>query len=149
MDFKPHSNLGDFPIKRVSLFVEEPELSLFPDAQLELMDYLVDSCFLSHSSTYSMALMIATHSPYIVNYLNVIIARNKQSDRVAETIPAGNDSTSISMRGEDIAVYRVYDGEIQNLMAGVDLGGRWVNTYDLSEPMGNILNEYQRLKYNV
>lgn len=142
MDFKPHSNLGDFPIKRVSLFVEEPELSLFPDAQLELMDYLVDRCFVSHSKEYSMSLMIATHSPYIVNYLNVFLARGSRISSVAETEANPNQSHIPSLSGNDLAVYSVYDGKLQSLILHNDLNTEtWVNPSDLSEAMESMRDE--------
>lgn len=141
MDFKPHTNLGDFPVKRVSLFIEEPELSLFPDAQLKLMDYLVDRCFVSHSSAYSMSLMVATHSPYIVNYLNVLISGNNRLDSVAEPIPSTSHKQTVCLPAEDLAVYRVYDGEVQNLMLEDSMTHeRWVNSEDLSEAMNDIQN---------
>jgi len=142
MDFKPHSNLGDFPIKRVSLFVEEPELSLFPDAQLELMDYLVDRCFVSHSKEYSMSLMIATHSPYIVNYLNVFLARGSRINSVSESDATPNQSHTPSLSGNDLAVYSVYDGKLQSLILHNDLNTEtWVNPSDLSEAMESMRDE--------
>ena len=47
--------------------IEEPEQNLFPETQCELMDSLSDS--INHGKNHRMVL--TTHSPYIVNYLNV------------------------------------------------------------------------------
>jgi predicted ATPase len=142
MDFKPSNNLGDFPVKRVSLFIEEPELSLYPEAQLSLIDYLTDRCFINHSSDYSMSLMIATHSPYIVNYMNVLISRASHSDHVAEPIPSMTHESPVSLPSVQLAVYRVYEGETQNLMLeDSETHMRWVNPQDLSEPMNEIQEE--------
>lgn len=137
-DFKATTNIGEFPVKRVSILLEEPELSLYPDYQLRLMDFLVNRCFVSHSKEYEMSLILATHSPYIVNYLNVLINRPKIDEHDAAYIDAGS-----------LAVYRVFDGNVQNLMARDSSGDSVVNTYDLSEPMKNIMDEYQSLRRNV
>lgn len=137
-DFKATTNIGEFPVKRVSILLEEPELSLYPDYQLRLMDFLVNRCFVSHRKEYEMSLILATHSPYIVNYLNVLINRPKIDEHDAAYIDAGS-----------LAVYRVFDGNVQNLMARDSSGDSVVNTYDLSEPMKNIMDEYQSLRRNV
>lgn len=137
-DFKATTNIGEFPVKRVSILLEEPELSLYPDYQLRLMDFLVNRCFVRHSKEYEMSLILATHSPYIVNYLNVLINRPKIDEHDAAYIDAGS-----------LAVYRVFDGNVQNLMARDSSGDSVVNTYDLSEPMKNIMDEYQSLRRNV
>ena len=137
-DFKATTNIGEFPVKRVSILLEEPELSLYPDYQLRLMDFLVNRCFVSHSKEYEMSLILATHSPYIVNYLNVLINRPKNDEDDAAYIDVGS-----------VAVYRVFDGKVQNLMARDSSGDSVVNTYDLSEPMKNIMDEYQSLRRNV
>lgn len=137
-DFKATTNIGEFPVKRVSILLEEPELSLYPDYQLRLMDFLVNRCFVSHSKEYEMSLILATHSPYIVNYLNVLINRPKIDEHDAAYIDAGS-----------LAVYRFFDGNVQNLMARDSSGDSVVNTYDLSEPMKNIMDEYQSLRRNV
>lgn len=137
-DFKATTNIGEFPVKRVNILLEEPELSLYPDYQLRLMDFLVNRCFVSHSKEYEMSLILATHSPYIVNYLNVLINRPKIDEHHAAYIDAGS-----------LAVYRVFDGNVQNLMARDSSGDSVVNTYDLSEPMKNIMDEYQSLRRNV
>lgn len=131
-DFHSEMNIGDFPFKRVNLFIEEPELSLFPDNQVGLMDYLVDRCFHSKKGEYDMTMMISTHSPYIVNYLNVLLYRSDKD---------------ISINKDLLAVYRVYDGEIQDLMMRDDKGKVVaVDTRDLAETMQTIFNEYVGLK---
>lgn len=131
-EFKAATNVGEFPSKRVSLFVEEPELSLFPIGQLSLMDFLVNRCFVQRSSVYNLTLMLATHSPYIANYLNVLIRR-------PETNPAHID-------GNNVAVYRVFEGKLQNLVQYNEINGKIsVNTYDLAEPMSEMLEEYRAL----
>lgn len=131
--FKAANNVGEFPNKRVSLLVEEPELSLFPSAQLGLMDFLMNRCFVQSNKGYNISLMLATHSPYIVNYLNVLIRRRREN-------PTHID-------GDKVAVYRVYDGKLQNLMqSNKENGMVSVNSADFAEPISEMLEEYRSLR---
>ncbi len=131
-DFHSQLNIGDFPYKRVNLFIEEPELSLFPDNQIGLVNFLVDRCFISKTNNYDMTLMLSTHSPYIVNYLNVLLHR---------------PTNDIHINSKDLAVYRVFDGQVQDLMLRDDNGEiSAVDTRDLSETMKSIYDEYVELK---
>lgn len=116
--------------KWVYIHIEEPELSLFPDAQCMLIDELIYSA--SHANAdRRVSLMMATHSPYILNYLNVVLHQTNEN--------------RASLRGEDVAICRIYDGELQNLLMK-DERGQWiVDTYDLSEMMNAILLEYKNL----
>lgn len=58
--------------ERYSLFIEEPELSLFPNAQKKLVEYLVNLCFyLDTKKTIQVA--FSTHSPYILSSLNCLL----------------------------------------------------------------------------
>lgn len=133
--FKAETNIGEFPVKNVSIFIEEPELSLFPDTQLSLMDFLINRCFVLKKANYSESLMIATHSPYIVNYLNVLMKR-KPSD--------SDDAAFIS--SDDVAAYLVYNGTLQNLMQEDSQNNhRIVDSQDLSEPMVEMMTEYKSL----
>lgn len=134
-DFKAVSNIGDFSGKHVHLFIEEPELSLFPSSQTALMDFLIESVNGADKREYDMSLMLATHSPYIVNYLNVLLRRGLR-----------NENSSAGIHQDDLAVFTVYRGKIQNLLA-VDsaTGETIVNTGDLNEEMVNIYDEYLHL----
>lgn len=134
-DFKAVENIGELKHKRVHLFVEEPELSLFPDSQLRLMDFIVDRTITNSPSNYEMSLMIATHSPYIVNYLNVLMSRaNRNDNKQDAAIDAGQ-----------LDVFRVYEGELQSLLVSRPNGDTRVNAFDLSEAMDEIAKEYSEL----
>ena len=116
--------------KMIDIHIEEPELSLFPDAQCKLIENILYTA--SHSaSDRSINIMLATHSPYILNYLNIVL--NQTSEGRAK------------LSNENMSVYRIYDGESQDLVVK-DENGHWiVDTYDLSEMMNAIYNEYERL----
>ena len=133
-NFKPNIEMGDMP-KWVHLHIEELELSLYPDAQRKLTDMLVKDCFMNHSSDRQLSLMIATHSPYIINHLNVLLRRKKY------------EPGAIGIDADQLAVYRIKDGTLQNLMAkNLQTGEDVVNTIDLSETMSDIYNEYTDLQ---
>lgn len=131
-DFRGGLNVGDIPNRRVSVFIEEPELSLFPDNQLGLMDYMVDRCFNHKDKEYDISLMLSTHSPYIVNYLNVLLCRTEENRKPY-------------LLEQTLSVYRVYNGEIQDLIMYGN-GKVVVDTRDLSETMKTIYDEYKSLK---
>ena len=111
--------------------MEEPELSLFPDAQCRLIDDLVKTAFLASSYDRKMGIIMATHSPYILNYLNVLLRQTAQE--------------RANVKSEDMAVYRIYDGSAQSLMTIDDNGNPIVDTYDLTEMMSVIYQEFNDL----
>lgn len=129
--FRSEMNVGEIKDRNVHIFVEEPELSLYPESQKSLMDFLVDRCF-NHSRDYHMTLMIATHSPYIVNYLNLLIKRNEVADH-----------TPYKMAFEDVNVYEICGGTACSLR--MDDGYRIINATSLSDPISSIYKEYNAL----
>ena len=116
--------------KVVDIHIEEPELSLFPDAQCKLVENLIFTA--THSKDDRLVtLMIATHSPYILNYLNIMLNQT--------------DEQRARLNNSNTAVYRIYEGETQDLLMQDDKGHWIVDTYDLSEMMSSIYNEFVRL----
>ena len=84
--------------------------------------------------------MLATHSPYIVNQLNLLLgAHYAQKDGRKTNYPA--------IAPEIIGVYHVDDGGISSLMALDNLTQRRVvNTIGFATPMEDIYTEYQQLQ---
>ncbi|WP_027327451.1 AAA family ATPase [Helicobacter pametensis] len=66
---------------RLSFFIEEPELSLFPTAQKRLVDYLVALTFKKDKN---IRMAFSTHSPYILTSLNCLLKAYK----LAEEFPS-------------------------------------------------------------
>lgn len=112
-----------------SYVVEEPECNLYPTNQLRLMDVVLDYIKRKRST-----LTITTHSPYIINYLNVLIRRSYR----------GMDN---GLSPKEVAAYYVTEeGEATDLMAVDNDSQEWlVDTFDLSEPMNGIYSEYVAL----
>lgn len=119
-EFQPNVELTQIA-KYVHLHIEEPEVSADPDTQIAIVDYLVHQCLLGKSGDRTMSLMVATHSPYIMNELNVLIR-----------------STSIP-----IAAYKVVDGGLESLLAKDNRSGETVvNVIDMAEQMDRIYERY-------
>lgn len=128
-DFKPIKNLGDMR-KKIFLHIEEPELSLFPDAQCELIGDLLRKSFVTNQN--DVELIFSTHSPYIVNYLNLLIKAGDEGKLV--------DGTSI--RFEDLGVFQIEVGEIVKLNLSKE---RIIDTNPLSDTINDIYNRFLRL----
>lgn len=78
-----------------------------------------------------MRIIMATHSPYILNYLNVLLLQHAEG--------------RAHIDAADMVVYRIYDGSAQNLMNEDDKGNTIVDTYDLTEMMSVIYHEFNEL----
>jgi hypothetical protein len=131
-EFRPVADT-DTLTKRVYLHVEEPELGLFPDAQCDLLNRLV--LLGSFEAGNTVRLMLTTHSPYILNQLNLLIRAND----------AGNNkhTNGAHLRYEDIAAYLVTDGCIQDLMV---VNERLVDTNRLSDTINMIYANFSEMK---
>lgn len=129
-DFKPVKNLIDIN-KKIFMHIEEPELSLYPDAQNQLISDLVNKSFISNHN--SIELFISTHSPYIINHLNLLI-KAFDNDKLI-------DNAKIDF--EKLQVYQIIDGKIIDLMVQNE---RLVNTNPLSDTINNTYDLYSSLK---
>ncbi|MCQ2577001.1 MAG: AAA family ATPase [Treponema sp.] len=121
--FKPEMDIGKINYKNLFFHIEEPELSLYPQSQLELMNQMLDICFKSADKKFDVSCMITTHSPYIINYLNLLIKEKK-------------------INFEDLKVYEIISGTVRLL--NID-EKRIVNTAVLSEPIAGIYKRYNEL----
>ena len=76
--------------------------------------------------------MFSTHSPYIINHLNLLIKAHDCNKLI--------DGAKIEF--EKIAVYLVEEGEIEDLVAK---NQRIINTNALSDTINNIYDKYNQL----
>lgn len=116
--------------KVVDIHIEEPELSLFPDAQCKLIEKIFYTALHAESDR-TLNMMLATHSPYILNYLNIVLNQTKEG--------------KAKLANENLAVYGIHDGSTMNLLMKDDKGRDIVDTLDLTEMMSVIFNEYTEL----
>ena len=136
--FRPEINLKDLK-KYIHLYIEEPELSLDPQTQCLFINDLIREAFYRGSNKRpadgrQLGLMFATHSPYILNHLNVLL-RASYYEKARKSYPYINP--------DEIAAYRMDDGEVEPLMA-IDnkTEHHVINTIDLSEMMEDIFDDY-------
>lgn len=123
--------------KYVHIHIEEAELNLDPEAQRGLIDNLIGEAFHKNCGDRKLGLMIATHSPYIVNHLNVLL-RAGYFEKARQYYPF--------LEKDNIAVYRVHEGALTSLMAtDNDTDEYVINTYDMSDTMERIFNEYESM----
>lgn len=116
----PTFNLADIKHNNIHLHIEEPELSLYPDGQIQLLQNLIEICYKTNNKKHDISMILSTHSPYIMNYLNLAI-KNKD------------------LNFNEIGAYQVKDGEVFSLMKS---NNQVVDTRSLSDPIGRIYKEY-------
>jgi predicted ATPase len=131
-DFKPIKNIGSIRHRNVHIHIEEPELSLYPESQRSLINFIVNRCFVENHKDYKMTVMMATHSPYIINHLNLLI-RAYDKDKLIEGAKLSYDN---------VAVYQVAAGKILDLKMQNE---KLINTNPLSEIINDIYDKYNQL----
>jgi ABC-type lipoprotein export system ATPase subunit len=135
-DFRSAWNIGDIKHRNIHIHIEEPELSLYPESQRSMIDFIVDRCFIQKHNSYNMSVMMATHSPYIVNHLNLLIMAGKK----------GVLEHGASLLLENVSVFEIIDGYLNDLKQE----DRFViDSRPLSEPISNIYRRYDQLKGNI
>jgi predicted ATPase len=131
-DFRTDLNIGDIKHKNIHIHIEEPELSLFPESQRSLINFIVKRCLVEKHNDYNMTVMMATHSPYIINHLNLLIKAYDKNKLIE----------GAKLNYDDVAAYQVADGKIYDLKAQ---NIKMINTNPLSETINNIYNQYEQL----
>lgn len=134
---KTNLDIATFSGKRnLSIFIEEPELSLFPAAQRRLINRLVKDCFTENKQeNCTTRLAFATHSPYIVNHLNLLIqAFDKQNTEFT-------NGASISY--DDLGVWLIQDGKLRDLKAR---NQHFIDVMPLSDDINDIYDKYKVIK---
>lgn len=110
------------------LILEEPEQNLFPDTQCRLINHLLRA--INHGKDHR--LLMTTHSPYVLNYLNVLLRRSKDCE--------------VSFDGKEMSVYRIHEGVTSNLLGQDTHGSFVVDAIDLNETMVDIYKEFVALQ---
>lgn len=132
-DFRPIFDTDKLSA-RVYLHIEEPELGLSPYAQYDLLNRLV--VLGSRKVCNPVHIMLTTHSPYVLNYLNLLI---KAHDSGITDFTNG-----ACLDYDNIAAYHVSNGEVEDLKSIV--GQRLIDTDVLSDPINDIYDRYEELE---
>ena len=128
--YRPEMEIADMR-KQVHIHIEEPELSLFPAMQCKLIDAIVQEAFEKKASDREIGVMMATHSPYIVNYLNLLMRRAEKTD-----------TTLASVSHELVEAYEVVDGCAVPLKTIAERP--LVDTRLLSDPIADVYTEFNQ-----
>jgi AAA15 family ATPase/GTPase len=131
-DFKPVKDIGSIKHKNIHIHIEEPELSLYPESQRSLINFIVNRCFIQEHNGYDMTVMMATHSPYIINHLNLLIMAGRKNTL------EGNANLLL----ENVDVYEIIDGYLNDLKHEDKF---IIDARPLSEPISNIYARYNEL----
>lgn len=130
-DFHPAQNIGDIPRKRVDIHIEEPEVCLYPENQLRLMNQIIKECW-NAERDYDISLMVTTHSPYLLNQLNLLF---KAYDK-------GVDIDGAKLSYDETSVYAIEDGCLHDLKVA---NAHLINPEYLSAPVDRIYAQYEAL----
>jgi AAA domain, putative AbiEii toxin, Type IV TA system len=128
------------------LYIEEPELSVFPSTQNDLVRLLA---WLSSISQIGMSYAITTHSPYILSAFNNLIeaaqvaaAKPELKSEVAKLIPE-----QYWVKSSDLKAYCIHDGNLESIM-DEETGLISANYLDsVSDTIGAEFDELLRLGY--
>ena len=108
---------------RTSFVIEEPEQNIYPMTQIELIDKIITLC----SNKKKHSVMITTHSPVIISYINVLLQEK--------------------VKPNDINVWSISDGALLDLK-GYDESTQTyiIDGYELSAPMMTVFGMYKKGK---
>ena len=112
---------------RTSFIVEEPEQNLYPSTQRDLLNFIVANC----NSKNNHSLTVTTHSPYVINQLNLLLKAADKNDKV--------DGAAINF--DDINVVAVQEGGIRDLKVQNE-NVHLIDTARLSEDITDIYERY-------
>lgn len=129
--FKASENIGDIRRKHIDVHIEEPEICLYPDNQLNLINYIIRSIH-HRDSQYDISLMFTTHSPYLLNHVNLLF----------KAYDLGKEIDGASLNYDDTDVLAMVDGVLKDLKVQ---NAHLINPQYLSEPLDNIYNIYEGL----
>ena len=129
-------------IKRLgvkTICIEEPEISLFPNRQKGLLEYIV-----SLIKKIDSRVIITTHSPYILSaFNNLILANNtaiEKNDKEKEIEEIIEKDKWIDF--EDVSAYEVKDGKVVSLL---DEEYKGINVSAIDEVSDRLSEDVDRL----
>ena len=129
--YRPDMEMADMP-KIVHMHIEEPELSLDPSSQIKLVNGIIRQAFYNTKDERTVNMMLATHSPYIVNDLNLLIKAHEK----------GKDIDGAHLDYDQLSVYLLNGSRIVDLKLK---NKHYINTDRLSQDINDIYNRYDEL----
>lgn len=129
--FKPSMDIGGIKHKRIDVHIEEPEMCLYPDNQLHLLNYMVKE-FYDNNNNCDMSLFVTTHSPYLLNQLNLLF----------KAYDLGVKIEGAKLNYEDTNVFVIEGGVLRDIKVS---NAHLVNPEYLSAPLDTIYDKYEML----
>lgn len=130
-DFRPTLNVGEIGIRCIDMMIEEPEMCLYPNNQVRLLNQIIRSTMMSEYD-YVIRTAITTHSPYLLNYLNLLFkAFDKQ-----------RNVDGVWLDYEVVDVYAMEDGVLRNLKIK---NAHLIDPAYLSQPLDKMFDRYEAL----
>ena len=123
--------MADMP-RIVHMHIEEPELSLDPSSQIKLINGIIRQAFHNTLDGRTVNLMFATHSPYILNDLNLLI----------KAFDTGKKIDGACLDYEQLSVYLLNGGRAIDLKLK---NKHYVNTDRLSQDINYLYDRYDEL----
>ena len=138
---KKNKTLEENHLALKTICIEEPEISLFPERQKGLLEYIV-----SIIKKIKSRVVITTHSPYILSaFNNLILANNtadEKKDRTEEIEVIIERDKWVDF--EEVSVYEVKDGKIISLLEseykGIDINAIDKVSDRLSEDVDKLIS---------
>ena len=93
----------------VSLYIEEPETHLFPQAQRQVLEALI---LMYNAHEADMHLEISTHSPYLISVLNNMLLAGQlaQNEKVDQKALDQKHPSYLRVKKEELSAYMLKDG---------------------------------------
>ena len=110
---RPDEVVSEIINSRLINIVEEPEQNLFPEAQADVLYYLLKCMNSGDVLGGKNSLVITTHSPYIIEALNnsIYAKRLVDSGKSISNLLEKNELVSY----DDVAAYKLSDGVIESI----------------------------------
>lgn len=97
---------------RLNFFIEEPELSLFPNAQKKLVDFF-SKVF---NETQNIHIAFSTHSPYMLSYLNCLLKAYELSNKKPKEEIEKFVLEKYWLNLKEFGAYKVKDGKVIDII---------------------------------
>ena len=129
--FRPDWNVGEIGKKSIDIHIEEPEMCLFPSNQLRLFNRIL-SMTMMDEHPFVIRTAITTHSPYLLNYLNLLFKAYDKETRYE----------GVNLDYDKVNVYGVENGTLRDLKIK---NAHLVDPEYLSQPIDFIYSKYEEL----
>jgi len=117
-----------------SLFIEEPELNLFPSTQRDLLYFIINSI-----NDKDHKLVLTTHSPYILYALNNCMMGWLVKDNMPESISRSLKSHNSWIDPKLVSAWQIKDGELISIQ---EQETNSIGKHYFNEAMNETMDEY-------